>query len=120
PFRSDSVEESWMTSHQTLTVTRPADGVAVVEMAEPGSLNLWNRTLQSELTRALDSLARDPQVRAVGLMSRGRAFCAGADLRDLRQRLGSTGPMEQEVEGILARAITRDLQRAPKPVVAAV
>ncbi|MBT9259277.1 MAG: enoyl-CoA hydratase/isomerase family protein [Clostridiales bacterium] len=57
-------------------------GVALITLNRPESLNAINESLGQELVRVLKEAARDPSVRAVVLTGAGRAFCAGADLKD--------------------------------------
>lgn len=59
------------------------DGAAKVELARPDALNAWNAQLSVDLRAALDLVGPDPEVRAVCLTGEGRAFCSGADLKDV-------------------------------------
>lgn len=45
--------------------------------------NALSEALLDALARALDEIAADPSVRAVVIGSRGPAFCAGHDLREM-------------------------------------
>lgn len=57
-----------------------ADRVATITLDRPDRLNAFTARMQQELCRALDQVDGDPDVRAVVVTGRGRAFCAGADL----------------------------------------
>ena len=59
-----------------------ADGVAHVTLARPASLNAISKQLSAELAATMAEVESDPGVRAVLLSGKGRAFCAGADLKD--------------------------------------
>lgn len=100
-------------------VNGPERGLVVIEMGEPDSLNLWTPELAHELFESLEKAGADPNTRAIGLLSRGRAFCAGADLEGLRGRLNSSRTLEVEAAEVLKRRITR-LVGMGKPVVAAI
>ena len=106
-------------SIQNVHVMRPEDGVVVIEMAEPDSLNLWTTELAEELFGALEQACADPDTRSIGLLSRGRAFCAGADLQGLQARLGSSQSVEAAATEVLERRIARVVDLG-KPVVAAI
>lgn len=70
-------------SYETLLV-EIRDGVAAVTLNRPEARNALNRTLVRELGDALARLDADPEARAIVLRGAGeRAFCAGADLKDL-------------------------------------
>ena len=56
------------------------EGIAVLELNRPASLNALNTPLLREAREALAALAADRQTRALIITGRGRAFCAGADL----------------------------------------
>jgi enoyl-CoA hydratase/carnithine racemase len=58
------------------------DGVARVTMARPDSLNALSRQLSADLAAAFADVEANPEVRSVLLAGQGRAFCAGADLKD--------------------------------------
>ncbi|MGN6251351.1 MAG: enoyl-CoA hydratase-related protein [Marmoricola sp.] len=57
------------------------DRVALVTLDRPRARNAVNAALSTELGRALERAATDPQVRVVVLTGTGEAFCAGADLK---------------------------------------
>lgn len=58
-------------------------GVCVLTLNRPAALNAVNAALAAALGSALDEAAADPAVRAVVLTGAGRAFCAGADLKEI-------------------------------------
>ncbi len=62
--------------------TRP-DGVAVVTMNRPESLNSMSGDLQRTLAETLTAIAADRGVRCVVLTGAGRAFCAGGDVKGM-------------------------------------
>ena len=106
----------------TLTIERPADGVAVVRLNRPDRLNAINETLLAELRDTCADIAIDRDLRAVVLTGSGRGFCSGIDLRDFGpSMLEATDPALdrlafQEAMAALPQAL-RDL---PQPVIAAV
>jgi enoyl-CoA hydratase len=64
-----------------MTVHVGVDGVVGTLVLDAPPLNLLSDTVRAALREALDDFARR-RVRAVVIAGRGRAFCAGADLRD--------------------------------------
>jgi enoyl-CoA hydratase/carnithine racemase len=60
-----------------------ADGVARLTLARPEALNALNRALTGELEDALERIAARDDLRVLVLFGRGRAFCAGNDIREM-------------------------------------
>ncbi|MDA3626351.1 enoyl-CoA hydratase [Saccharopolyspora sp. WRP15-2] len=67
-------------SEPELVQLRVQDGVAAVTLNRPERLNSMTADLLEQATRALETVAADPSIRAVVLTGAGRAFCAGGDL----------------------------------------
>ncbi len=64
--------------------SRVTDGVAVVTLHDPDRRNAINSTMNGELVELFDALEADDAVRSVVLTGTPPAFCAGADLGELR------------------------------------
>lgn len=58
------------------------DGVRIIALNRPDSLNAMNRALIDDVARAFDDANGDPATRAIVFTGEGRAFCAGDDRRD--------------------------------------
>ena len=80
-----------MRLHRQLSLSTQA-GVAVLLLDRPAALNALTRELRRELHEVLERLAGDETVRAVVLSGQGRAFCAGADLKE-----AGSGSVEREL-----------------------
>jgi 2-(1,2-epoxy-1,2-dihydrophenyl)acetyl-CoA isomerase len=92
------------------------DGIARIRLNRPHRLNAVVPELVEELVRAL-ARARSERVRAAVLAGTGRAFCAGHDLKAETPVL--TAPEGRErIDRI--QEVTREIRRAPFPVIAAV
>ena len=69
-------------------VTRESrDGVVTLTIRRPEALNALSTAVCRELTAALEAIGQDPEVRVLVLTGEGRAFSAGADLKE---RAGAT------------------------------
>ena len=91
--------------------------VATVTVSRPAVLNALNAATIQELDDCLLSLRDDASVRAIVLTGEGeRAFIAGADITELSQ-LTPTAARDVARRG---QALCDRLERAPKPVIAAV
>jgi enoyl-CoA hydratase len=71
-----------MEKYQTVSVAveRP---IATVKLNRPEAMNALNSTLVRELVAALDELESDDAVGCVVLTGNDRAFCAGADVKEM-------------------------------------
>jgi len=65
-----------------------ADHVAVITLNAPERMNTISGPMLNELVRLLIEANEDPAVRCVILTGKGRAFCAGLDLRQERNGNG--------------------------------
>jgi enoyl-CoA hydratase/carnithine racemase len=92
-------------------------GVARITLNRPEQLNALTRGLLVALEATLAELAGDPSVRVVVLAGAGRAFCAGHDLREMREECPP--PEIESLLGTCAR-VMRSLTELPQPVIARV
>jgi 2-(1,2-epoxy-1,2-dihydrophenyl)acetyl-CoA isomerase len=95
---------------------------ATITLNRPDSLNAWNGPLGEELLAAVGEVTADDEVRAVCITGAGRAFSAGADLRDLTGRAPNADGHVDVQTVLLERyhPIITGIRRMPKPVLAAV
>ena len=59
------------------------DGVCLITLNRPKSLNAMTYELAVEFEHALNEIEEDDQVRAVILTGAGKGFCAGADIKSI-------------------------------------
>lgn len=64
-------------------------GIATVTLNRPEALNSFNQEMLVALPQLWQDLDADDEVRVVVLTGAGRAFCAGADIKETAQRLRS-------------------------------
>ena len=111
-----------MSEYETVNVHR-AGPAATIELNRPDTLNAWNSQLGHDLLAAITAAAQDDEVRAVVITGAGRAFSAGADLRDLSGREERTPEGHPDVRRVLTERyhpIITTIRTMPKPVLAAV
>jgi len=58
------------------------DNILTITLNRPDRLNAFNTTMRDELIDAFDRANADDAIRAIIVTGAGRAFCAGADLRN--------------------------------------
>ena len=93
----------------------PRDGVGIITLNRPDALNALNSQLMDELTAAIDNLEADDTIGCIVITGSGRAFAAGADIKEMKDK---TYP-EAFNEDFITRNWER-VTRCRKPVIAAV
>ena len=100
-----------------LSVDRREDGIAVVAINRPQSLNALNAAVLDELDACFTAFQDDTGVRGVILTGAGdRAFVAGADITQFTS-LDEESGTEFALRG---QAVFNRIEHFPKPVIAAV
>ena len=86
------------------------DHVATITLDRPDARNAYSERMVDSLVQALKFADHDPKIRAIVLTGAGRAFCAGGDLKRMRDRTGmfAGDPIS------LRRAYARGIQEIPK------
>ena len=94
-----------------------ADGVLRLTLNRPQARNALSVALMRTLTAALGGAAGDREARVVVIAGAGPAFCAGHDLRELRE-----DPRRETYQRIFALCseLMLTIVRLPKPVIAEV
>ncbi len=98
----------------SLILTEIHDRAGLIRLNRPDALNALNRQLLTELVEALRAFDADPAVGAIVITGDGRAFAAGADIKEMAQA--------SSVDMLTAEPISLFDQVAAtkKPVIAAV
>ncbi len=93
------------------------DGIATLTLNRPGQMNLLTLEMLGALQAAFDAIARDESVRVVVLAAAGKGFCAGHDLKEIRD-LGAP----EKIAGLFdtCNRMMLSIQRLPQPVIARV
>jgi len=101
-------------TYETLLIE--IDGsVAIITLNRPDALNALNDKLVTELTDALNGFEKNTDIGCVVLTGAGRAFAAGADIKEMRP--------QSYMDAYGNDFITRNWERAStfrKPIIAAV
>jgi len=91
--------------------------LAVLTLDRPEALNALSFAIIREIGEAVDRVAAQPDTRALLVTGAGtRAFCAGADIKELRARR----LMEQKRGSELGQAVFARLDKLPFPSIALV
>ena len=105
------------TSQACLLSALDARGVKTLTLNRPDAFNALSEELLVALQRELQATADDETVRVVVLAANGRAFCAGHDLKEMRN-----SPSPEYYQALFAQCseVMLAVQRLPVPVIARV
>jgi len=93
--------------------------VAVVSLNRPDDLNAFDAALRRDLLIAIRTVNEDDNVRVVVLTGAGRAFSAGADLKEFPQETDGVFRVEDQLNGEYKPALM-EIHEAPKPWISAI
>ena len=95
----------------------PQGEVAIIKINRPEALNALNLDVISELSRTIDIVGVDENIKVVIITGAGeRAFCAGADIA----YMVNIEPMNAEKYATSAQSVLNKIERLEKPVIAAI
>ena len=96
---------------------RNDNGIATLTLNRPQQFNAISSTMLTALEAAIEDIAGDPSVRVVVIAGAGPAFCAGHDLKEMREHHDRSF-----IQGIFERCsrLMARLTRLPQPVIARV
>ena len=103
--------------YETIVVER-SGAVATVTLNRPEARNALDLVMRKELLAALDDLEADEAARVVVLTGAGGHFCAGGDVKTMRERRHTAAEGRARVE-MLNRLVLR-LVNFPRPTLAMV
>lgn len=92
------------------------DGVTLIKINNPSSLNALNRAILEELDLAFTEIEQDNDIRAIILTGEGRAFVAGADIT----QMATMNAEEGKSFGLYGAKVFRKIEECKVPVIAAV
>ena len=93
--------------------------ILTLTLNRPEALNALNPQTTQALRAGLEAAGRDPEVGAIILTGAGRAFCAGADLKEVSARAAAGDPdLGADLRANYTPMI-RAIRACPKPVIAA-
>ena len=110
------------TSQEDLLLRSDADGVAVLTLNAPKSINALSEAMLAALSTMLDQIAEDRSIKAVILRTGGSHFCAGHNLKEMTARRADADGGFQYFQDLFATCSAMMLRvvRLPQPVIAEV
>ncbi|RFP89346.1 enoyl-CoA hydratase [Rhodobacteraceae bacterium 63075] len=108
--------------NDSLILRSDEDGVAVLTLNAPKSINALSEAMMAALSDTLDAIAEDRSVKAVVLRSGGKHFCAGHNLKEMTERRADADGGFQYFQDLFAKCSAMMLRvvRLPQPVIAEV
>lgn len=102
---------------EDILIQEKKNGAAVLTLNRPAVMNSLNFPLLEFLSKHIEALRFDTDVRVVIITGMGgKAFCSGADLKER----ATMNPMQVEKFIFTLGRLLNDLDQLPKPVIAAV
>lgn len=101
---------------EMIEISTPRKGILQIMLNRPEVLNALSHTLMKKLYTVLLEARRDSTIRAVLITGKGKAFCAGADIRELSTLDGQSGLQFAKY----GQQVFRMLETLGKPSLAAI
>ena len=93
------------------------DAIATITLNKPQQYNPLSQTMLAQLQQNLEEIADDASVRVVILAAKGRAFCAGHDLKEIRSHESESFARELFTQ---CSKMMLTITQIPQPVIAQV
>ncbi len=93
------------------------NGICTLVMNRPQQMNLLTSPMLDALQQAFDDIARDKRIRVVVLGANGRGFCAGHDIKEIREL-----KEQPKIEALFTKCsrMMQTITALPQPVIARV
>lgn len=95
---------------------RKENNIGILSINRPDSLNALNSQVLDELDKAIDMIEKDDEVYVLIITGEGRAFVAGADIKEMKDM----NSMEARKFAEKGMKVFRKIELMEKPVIAAV
>ncbi len=107
-----------MTTPDSLVLLHTADGITTLTLNQPKSRNSLSMAMLEALSGALAQLAKDGKTRVVVLTATGTVFCAGHDLKEVREQFDQRDAQHRLFQ--LCSKVMQQIVGLPQPVIARV
>ncbi len=101
-------------SNEPVLVREDGDAVCTLTLNRPADYNALSEALLDELLAAFESVGEDLSIRVLVIAARGKAFCAGHDLKEMR-----ANPNRGYYENLFKKCgrMMMSMIRLPQPVI---
>ena len=104
-----------MNKYSTIIVEKN-EGVGIITMNRPDALNTLNTATLSELSTSINELEKDRNIKVVILRGTGKAFVAGADIKEMKDMT----PLEAKKFSARGHDLLKKIENSRLPFIAAV
>jgi enoyl-CoA hydratase len=92
------------------------ESIGVIKINRPNNLNALNKDTILELTKAVEELEKDKNIKVAILTGEGKAFIAGADIRQMKDM----NPSEAKKFAEMGHNLLMNIEKSRLPFIAAV
>jgi enoyl-CoA hydratase/carnithine racemase len=110
--------DATLAAQEPFILTTHSNGVATVTLNRPARFNPLSSQMIAAIQAELNAIAGDPSVRVVILAAQGKGFCAGHDLKEMRDHTGDKSWQRRLFDDCSRMMIS--LTQMPQPVIARV
>lgn len=97
-------------------VIEKKDGIGTIKINRPNVLNALNKDTIKELSKAVDELGKDKNIKVAILTGEGKAFIAGADIK----QMSNMTPLEAKEFAEMGHGMLMKIENSRLPFIAAV
>ncbi|WP_051206453.1 enoyl-CoA hydratase [Oceanospirillum maris] len=112
-----TVEQLEQETQNCLVIRQDNEGISYLTLNRPSAYNALSLGCMQSLIQSLETIAQDKSIKAVVLSGSGKGFCAGHDLKEMKE--GGTEAFYQETFTTCADLMAC-IQSIPQPVIAKV
>jgi enoyl-CoA hydratase len=97
-------------------IVEKKENIGIIKINRPNNLNALNMDTILELTNCVEELEKDKNIKVVILTGEGKAFIAGADIKQMKDM----NPSEARKFGEMGHKLTMNIEKSRLPFIAAV
>ena len=97
-------------------IVEKKENIGIIKVNRPNNLNALNKDTILELTKAVEELEKDKNVKVAILIGEGKAFIAGADIKQMKDMT----PSEAKKFAQMGHKLLMDIENSRLPFIAAV
>jgi enoyl-CoA hydratase len=97
-------------------IVEKKESIGIIKINRPNNLNALNKDTIFELTKAVEELEKDKNIKVAIITGEGKAFIAGADIKQMKEM----GPSEAKKFAEMGHKLLMNIENSRLPFIAAV